>query len=142
MASLDKEMTKERLPACDSLVSRKIDGECAILLIDGKECCSVNPGGVVRAGLPFMDEAVELLQQHGYEPYILVEDYEETPFRKHFAATNVFGRVDWPPTIEYAGLPRVRLWAIADRARYLAGQSVLTTSLPQPKRPALIGRSR
>jgi hypothetical protein len=61
MMALDKAYVKEKLPACDSFVSRKVDGECTLLLIDGKQCCSVNPGGVVRVGLPFMEEAVELL---------------------------------------------------------------------------------
>lgn len=61
MAALDKNLAKEKLPACESLVSRKVDGECTILLIDRTGCCSVNPGGVVRHGLPFMDEAVQLL---------------------------------------------------------------------------------
>jgi hypothetical protein len=60
MVALDKASVKEKLPACDYFVSRKIDGECTMLLIDGKQCCSVNPGGVVRHGLPFMDEAVAL----------------------------------------------------------------------------------
>src|SRR5256885_1860177 len=61
MMPLDKATMKEKLPACDCFVSRKIDGECPLLLIDGKQCCSVNPGGVVRSGLPFMAEAIELL---------------------------------------------------------------------------------
>ncbi|HET6246280.1 MAG TPA: hypothetical protein VFE47_01175 [Tepidisphaeraceae bacterium] len=61
MQALDKASVKEKLPACDYFVSRKVDGEFTVLLIDGKQCCSVNPGGVVRTGLPFMQEAVELL---------------------------------------------------------------------------------
>jgi hypothetical protein len=52
---------KEKLPACDCFVSRKVDGECTLLLISGNQCCSINPGGTVRMGLPFMQEAIELL---------------------------------------------------------------------------------
>jgi hypothetical protein len=61
LVAMDKATARERLPACESFISRKVDGEHTILLIDGKDCCSVNPGGVVRSGLPFMQEAVELL---------------------------------------------------------------------------------
>jgi hypothetical protein len=67
MMALDKPLAKERLPECDSYVSRKVDGECTILLIDGMQCCSVNPGGVVRHGLPFMQEAVELLAKSNHK---------------------------------------------------------------------------
>src|SRR5882757_5051134 len=58
MMSLDKASMKEKLPACDYYVSRKVDGECTLLLIHGNQCCSINPGGVVRMGLPFMQEAI------------------------------------------------------------------------------------
>src|ERR1700722_12265187 len=61
MMALDHASVKEKLPACDYFVSRKVDGEFTLLLIDGDQCCSVNPGGVVRTGLPFMQEAVQLL---------------------------------------------------------------------------------
>ena len=61
MMPLDRLAMKEKLPACDAFASRKIDGEFTLLLIQGNECCSVNPGGVVRTGLPFMEEAAELL---------------------------------------------------------------------------------
>jgi len=71
MMALDKASAKEKLPACDYFVSRKIDGEFTLLLIDGKECCSVNPGGVVRSGLPFMQEAVELLGKSSHKQILL-----------------------------------------------------------------------
>ncbi|HZW08035.1 MAG TPA: hypothetical protein VFF65_13005, partial [Phycisphaerales bacterium] len=71
MTALDKNLAKERLPACESIVSRKVDGECTILCIDGGECCSVNPGGVVRFGLPFMHEAVELLAKSNHRQILL-----------------------------------------------------------------------
>jgi len=71
MIALDKVTVKEKLPACDGLVSRKIDGEFTLLLIDGKQCCSVNPGGVVRHGLPFMAEACELLGKSKHKQMLL-----------------------------------------------------------------------
>src|SRR5437762_7825350 len=71
MIALDKVTVKEKLPACDGLVTRKIDGEFTLLLIDGKQCCSVNPGGVVRHGLPFMAEACELLGKSKHKQMLL-----------------------------------------------------------------------
>ena len=71
MMALDKASVKDKLPACDYFVSRKIDGECTLLLIDGKQCCSVNPGGVVRTGLPFMQEAVDLLGKTKHKKMLL-----------------------------------------------------------------------
>src|SRR5215203_5490245 len=71
MMALDKQSAKERLPACDWFVTRKIDGEFTLLLIDGGQCCSVNPGGVVRTGLPVMEEAAELLSKSKYKRMLL-----------------------------------------------------------------------
>jgi len=71
MISLDRVSVKEKLPACDCFVSRKVDGECSLLLIDGDQCCTVNPGGVVRSGLPFMQEAIELLGKSKHKKMLL-----------------------------------------------------------------------
>jgi len=71
MMALDKASVKEKLPACDYFVSRKVDGEFTLLLIDGDQCCSVNPGGVVRTGLPFMQEAVQLLGKTKHKKMLL-----------------------------------------------------------------------
>ncbi|HEX4795546.1 MAG TPA: RNA ligase family protein [Humisphaera sp.] len=71
MMALDKASAKEKLPACDCLVSRKMDGECTLLSVSADDCCSVNPGGVVRSGLPFMREAVELLGKTKHKQMLL-----------------------------------------------------------------------
>lgn len=44
-------------------VTRKYDGELALVFFDGKTMISVNPGGTVRGGLPVFDEAVALLKK-------------------------------------------------------------------------------
>src|SRR5579862_4242358 len=67
MMALDKPAISQKLPAADAYVSRKIDGECTLVLIENGECCSVNPGGVVRYGLPFMAEAAELLAKSKFK---------------------------------------------------------------------------
>src|ERR1700730_3343755 len=71
MMGLDKPSVKEKLPACDCFVSRKVDGECTLLLIDGNQCCTVNPGGTVRTGLPFMQEAVELVGKSKFKQMLI-----------------------------------------------------------------------
>ncbi len=71
MVALDKDLAKERLPSSDAFVSRKVDGECTILVVDRAQCYSVNPGGVVRTGLPFMEEAVELLGKSKFKQVLL-----------------------------------------------------------------------
>ncbi len=53
-----------RLPkARGYFVTRKYDGENAMLFFDGEKMISVNPGGTVRAGLPCFDEAAQLLKK-------------------------------------------------------------------------------
>src|SRR5277367_4036352 len=71
MMALDRASVTQKLPACDCFVSRKIDGECTLLLISGDQCCSVNPGGLVRTGLPFMQEAVSLLGKTKHKQMLL-----------------------------------------------------------------------
>jgi hypothetical protein len=77
----------------------------------------------------YLDNALEVLSGHGYEPYILLEDSEEEEFRMRFGQASVFGRINWPPTMEYLGRPRVRIYAIRDRARYLAGQAIIPRTI-------------
>jgi hypothetical protein len=79
-----------------------------------------------------LDEAIDVLAAHGYEPYILLEDHEESSFREHFARANIFGRIDWAPAIEYLALGHVRVYAIADRQRHLAGERILTHPILAP----------
>ncbi len=53
-----------KLPrAKDYYVSRKYDGEFAMLFYDGKTILSINAGGTVRVGLPAFAEAEKLLKK-------------------------------------------------------------------------------
>ncbi len=61
-----------RLPkARGYYVTRKYDGENAMLFFDGEKMISVNPGGTVRVGLPCFDEAAELLKKAKVDSCIL-----------------------------------------------------------------------
>jgi len=61
----DKYLAKKKLPEGEYLVTRKIDGEFAVLIFDGKECFTLNPGGTLRFGFPAANEAADLLTKAG-----------------------------------------------------------------------------
>jgi len=65
MSAFDKYLAKKRLPAGEYSVSRKIDGEFTVVIFDGKECFTLNPGGTLRHGLPVLDEAAKLFKAAG-----------------------------------------------------------------------------
>src|SRR5258706_7570738 len=52
-------------------VTRKYDGEAALVFFDGDKIISVNPGATVRVGLPCFDEAEELLKKAKVKSCIL-----------------------------------------------------------------------
>ncbi|MFN0277675.1 MAG: hypothetical protein ACKVRN_03635, partial [Pyrinomonadaceae bacterium] len=65
-----------RLPKARGLiVSRKYDGEMAMVFFDGKNIISVNPGGTVRVGLPCFDEAEKLLKKAKVKSCILGAEF-------------------------------------------------------------------
>jgi ATP-dependent DNA ligase len=65
MVALDKDDIRTKLPESEYHVSRKIDGEFTVLIFDGKQAATINPGGTVRMGLPFINEAAEVLGKAG-----------------------------------------------------------------------------
>ena len=73
-----------------------------------------------------LDADVETLRAHGYQPYLLLEDWELPLFRERFSVASRYGRVDWPPVLEYRDISDVRVYDFADRARYLAGEPIAT----------------
>src|SRR6476620_11134672 len=56
-------------------VSKKYDGEFALLFFDGNTLISVNPGATVRIGLPYLDEAEALLKKAKVKNCILAGEY-------------------------------------------------------------------
>ncbi len=51
--------------------TRKYDGEFSMIVFDGKNVISVNPGGTVRVGLPCFKEAERLLKKAKVRPCLL-----------------------------------------------------------------------
>jgi hypothetical protein len=80
MVPLAREDIRKRVPAGEYHVSRKIDGEFTVLIMEGGEVFSVNPGGTVRVGLPFASEAKALLTQAGLSRALIAgELYVDRP---------------------------------------------------------------
>ena len=60
--ALDPETAKRRIPDGDYQISRKVDGEFTCLVWRDGEICTLNPGGTLRAGAPFLAEAAKRLK--------------------------------------------------------------------------------
>jgi hypothetical protein len=67
----------------------------------------------------WLDRAVAFVRSRGFEPFLLLETWEEPAFRSRFAAQSVIGRLDWRPAAEVAS--QVRVYRPDDRQRYLRG---------------------
>ncbi len=80
-----------------------------------------------------MDGAIAFLRRAGYEPYFVLETWEEPRFRDRFAGQNALGALDWPPMAQVGAA--VRIFDAADRDRYLAGESVRTDRVWLGRRP-------
>jgi hypothetical protein len=61
MLPLDRDDIGRKIPAAEYHVSRKVDGEFAVLVYRDGEIFLINPGGTVRVGMPWLDEAARLL---------------------------------------------------------------------------------
>jgi len=78
----------------------------------------------------WLDEAVSALRARGLEPYFVLDAGEEAPFRARFGQdpSSVLAALDWPPMAEVAS--QVRVYAPADRERYLRGDARPTEYAP------------
>jgi 4-amino-4-deoxy-L-arabinose transferase-like glycosyltransferase len=74
----------------------------------------------------WLDRALVHLRDRHRTPYVVLEDWEEQPFRRRFGEASRAGRLDWPPRAEIRGAGVVRIYDPADRARFLAGEAVRT----------------
>ena len=80
MMALEPRDIRTRVPATPYHVSRKVDGEFTVLVYRDGQALSLNPGGTVRVGLPWMDEAAGLLSQAGvHEALVAGELYVARP---------------------------------------------------------------
>lgn len=83
MTAVAREELRARLPSSDMHVSRKVDGEFTMLVVDDGEAFTVNPGGTVRVGLPLLEEAAALVAKAGKGRIIAIgELYAHDPTRR------------------------------------------------------------
>ena len=68
---VDTETAKRRIPDSVYHISRKYDGEHAMLIYEKGEACIINPGKTVRANAPFLEEAVTLLKSAGIKKALI-----------------------------------------------------------------------
>ena len=71
MDALDRGDLRRRVPKGKYHVSRKIDGEFTVLVFDGEEAFTINPGGTVRIHLPFAAEAAACLKKAGWKSALI-----------------------------------------------------------------------
>ena len=71
-----------------------------------------------------LDSAVDWLSSRGLEPFLLLERWEEPLFRERFGARSTLGQLDWPPRFDIDR--QVRIFSVADRARYTGGENIFT----------------
>lgn len=65
MHPIGKDDLQTKVPKAEYHASRKVDGEFTVLNYSSGQVFSINPGGTVRVGLPWMQEAAELLSRAG-----------------------------------------------------------------------------
>ncbi len=79
MYPLERGDITKKIPKADCFVSRKIDGEFTALIWREGTVLSVNPGGVVRTGLVWQDEAARLLQDAGVKQAVIAGELYVQP---------------------------------------------------------------
>jgi hypothetical protein len=65
MLPLEREDIETKIPKSECFVSRKIDGEFTVLVFRDGAVFTINPGGAVRVGMPWLTEARALLERAG-----------------------------------------------------------------------------
>ena len=75
------------------------------------------------------DGTIDVLEQAGYEPYLLLEDWEVPLFRNQFGGASQYAGLDWPPAIEYRDISQVGVYRLADRARHRGGATIATSRI-------------
>ena len=76
-----------------------------------------------------LESAVTKLEQSGRPVFIVLDAWEDEPFRKKLAAYPP-GALDWPPMLEAGRSHRTKLWKLGDRERFLRGEPLNIIRLP------------
>ena len=73
--------------------------------------------------------AMMTLEQSGRPLYIVLDAWEQGPFRAKLGALPV-GSLDWPPMLDAGTSRRTQLWKVDDRQRFVRGENLTTIRLP------------
>ena len=76
-----------------------------------------------------LDQAMRTLESSRRPVYIVLDAWEDGPFRAKFGALPS-GALDWPPILDAGTSHRTRLWKLSDRDRFHRGESLSTIRLP------------
>jgi hypothetical protein len=81
MIPLAKDDIASKIPTAEFHMSRKVDGEFTVLVVDGEDAFTINPGGTVRVNIPFLAEAQALLKKGAVKTRIMLagELYVQRP---------------------------------------------------------------
>ncbi len=72
MIPLDRPAIREKIPTANYHVSRKVDGEFTVFIVCNGEAFTLNPGGTIRMGMPWQEEARKQLLQAGHTSAMIV----------------------------------------------------------------------
>jgi hypothetical protein len=73
--------------------------------------------------------AMTTLEQSRRPVYIVLDAWEQGPFRTKFAALPA-AALDWPPLLDAGTSHRTQLWKLSDRERFVRGENLSTIRLP------------
>ena len=110
-------VVRDRLPAHAALVSVWESG--TVRYHARREAVlwdSIEPGS--------LDAVIRWLQGQGFEPFLVIEQWEEPLFRARFAGRSTVGDLDWPPRFDVER--QVRIYSPADRDVFRQGGRVAT----------------
>lgn len=79
MQPIEPKEIAARMPNADYHVSRKVDGEFTMLVWRDGHLLTLNPGGTVRMGLPWQEEAIRLLEKSGIEEAMIAGELYALP---------------------------------------------------------------
>jgi hypothetical protein len=112
---------QERIPAAEFHVSRKIDGEFTVLIFRQGEVFTLNPGGTVRVGLPFLEEAAGLLSKAGIKEAMIAGELYQAKDDRRPRVQDVVSTVGRPTAV-----------AELDQLRFAAFDLISLNGSPPP----------
>jgi hypothetical protein len=117
MVALEKRDIRAKIPAGEHHVSLKVDGEFTVLVYDGKEALTLNPGGTVRIGLPLLSEAAGRLAKAGLKRALVAgELYVARPDGKRPRVHDVVQVARKPASEEDLGSLRLAVFDLLEPA--------------------------